>query len=258
VVAKVKSRLAEALRLNSAPVAVVLTDEKPSGALQFKEGAWGCVASTMVAVSKGRTAVFDRTTFGCPGGGTGLGFGDQYEQCHFPIDVLLSNGDEELGKQARRGSRIGEGERFFDSPERVRAWLGTIPFEDVPTKYVVLKPLEHVSPDETPAVIVFLVNPDQLSALVVMADYRRGSGESAIARFGGACQSIVFAYAEAKRELPRGVIGFFDIAQRARVSRETLSFTAPYSLFAEMEANVEGSFLEMEDWVELQARQADA
>jgi hypothetical protein len=39
------------------------------------------------------------------------------------------------------------------------------------------------------------------------------------------------------------------------VSRETLSFTAPWTLFLEMEANVEGSFLEMDDWRELQQRQ---
>jgi hypothetical protein len=53
------------------------------------------------------------------------------------------------------------------------------------------------------------------------------------------------------------VIGFFDIAQRTRVDRNTLSFTVPWSLFAEMEASVEGSFLELSDWQKLRARQGD-
>jgi len=44
-------------------------------------------------VAKGRVAVFDRETFGCPGGGTGLGFGDQYRRCGLAIDALLSTGD---------------------------------------------------------------------------------------------------------------------------------------------------------------------
>lgn len=250
-----ESRLVHALRLHSSPVAVILTDEKPEGALQFKEGRWGCVASTLVAVTGGRTAVFDRKTFGCPGGGTGLGFGDQYTECHFAIEALLSTGDAEMAAQIQRSSRMGEGERFFKTPEQVRGWLGSVPFTDVPTEFVVMKPFEQLTAEDTPALVVFLVNADQLSALVVMSDYGRGSGGSVVVRFGGACQSILFAYDEAKSDAPRGIIGFFDIAVRDQVSRETLSFTAPWALFAEMEANVAGSFLELEDWRKLQERQ---
>ncbi len=57
------------------------------------------------------------------------------------------------------------------------------------------------------------------------------------------------------RDEPRGVIGFFDISQRNRVERETLSFTVPYRLFLEMEANVDASFLRSEAWRALQERQ---
>jgi hypothetical protein len=32
----------------------------------------------LASAAKGRTAVFDRETFGCTGGGVGLGFGNQY------------------------------------------------------------------------------------------------------------------------------------------------------------------------------------
>lgn len=45
------------------------------------------------------------------------------------------------------------------------------------------------------------------------------------------------------------------IFRRKHVDRETLSFTVPYKMFQEMEDNVEGSFLEMEVWKELQERQ---
>jgi uncharacterized protein (DUF169 family) len=252
------SKLVSALRLASSPVAVILTDDKPAGALQFKEGGWGCVGATLVAASKGRTAVFDRKTFGCPGGGVGLGFGNQYVQCDFDIESLLSTGSEEAASRLRRRSRMPEGERFFKTRALVTRWLASMPFVDIPAEYVVFKPLERVEDGEEPSLVVFLVNADQLTALVVLADYQRGSGEAAVARFGAACQSILFAYAEAKREEPRGVIGFFDISQRTRVSRETLSFTVPYALFREMEANVEGSFLEMDDWRALRARQDQA
>ena len=249
------SKLADALRLSSSPVAVILTDRKPGEALQFKEGRWGCVGSMLLVAAKGRTAVFDRTTFGCPGGGTGLGFGNQYEQCGLAIDSLLSAGSKEIADTMERRSHMEEGERFFKTPEMVRQVIASMPITDIPTEFVVFKPLDQVVEGDDPALVVFFVNADQLSALVVMSDYARGSGAGAIAPFGGACQSVLYGYAEAQRESPRGVIGFFDIAQRNRVDRETLSFTVPYTLFEEMETNVEGSFLEMEDWRELRERQ---
>jgi uncharacterized protein (DUF169 family) len=248
-----KSKLADALALKSSPIAVVLTDDKPEGALQFK-GAWGCVAASMVAVSNGKTAVFDRQSYGCPGGGFGLGFGNAYEQRRFPIEKLLSTGDPEAAKGFRAGSHMAEGERFFKTPELVRQQIGRMPMTDVPTEYVVMRPLEDVGEAERPELVVFLVNPDQLSALVFLTDFSRGSGEPAIAPFGGACQSIIFGYAEAKREVPRGVVGFFDIAQRSRVPRDTLSYTVPWRLFLQMESDVEASFLRLADWTELRGR----
>jgi uncharacterized protein (DUF169 family) len=248
----VNSTLVEALGLTSSPVAVVLAAEKPDDALSFREGVWGCVMATLIAVSKGRSAVYDRATFGCAGGGTALGFGNQYEECGLEIDLLLSTGS---GEQVRRTSRMGEGERFFKSPEQVHAWLETVPFRDVPAEFVVLKPLELVAENETPEVVTFFVNPDQLSALVTMTDYERGTGDSVIAGFAAACQPILWALQEAESDHPRGVIGFFDISQRHRVDREVLTFTVPWKLLLEMERNVEGSFLQMEDWLKLRERQ---
>ena len=246
-----ESRLAQAVALGSSPIAVILTDEKPEGASQFKEGSRGCVGASIVSVAKGRTAVFDRQTYGCPGGGVGLGFGNCYEQRGFPIEKLLSSGDPEAGA----GGPMAEGERFFNTPETVSEWLRHVPMAEVPTEYVVMKPLAQVTEADHPEVVTFLVNADQLSALIVMTGFARGDAEPPIAPFGGACQSILFAYAEAKREAPRGVLGFFDIAQRKRVSRELLSYTVPWSLFLQMEDGVADSFLELGAWRELRERQ---
>jgi len=50
---------------------------------------------------------------------------------------------------------------------------------DIPSKYVVFKPLENVdSAAEIPRVAIFFVDPDQLSALVVLANYGRGDNET--------------------------------------------------------------------------------
>lgn len=248
------SRLVDALKLKIQPVAIILTDDKPESGLHFKEGSMGgCVAVMLVtAGKKSRIAYFDRKTFGCPGGGTGLGFGDRYGE--FPIDCLLSTGDKELAAQMGRAS-IEEGERFYKNPELARKWVNSLPMTDVPTEYVVFKPLAQVTEQDEPELVVFFANADQLSALVVMADYNRGTNQSITAPFGAACQSILYGYEESKKEHPKAVMGFFDISQRAVVDREILTFTVPYSLFQEMEDNVEGSFLEKHVWEKLQKRQ---
>ena len=246
------SQLIEALKLDMQPVTVILADDKPEDGLHFKEGSTrGCVAAMMVASSKkNRAAYFNRHSFCCPGGGTGLGFGDQFKR--FPIDCLLSTGDQEQGQA---GSSLAEGERFFKNPGVARKWVDSLPMTDVPTEYVVFKPWEQLTAEDEPTLIIFFVNADQLSALVVMADYQRGTNLSITAPFGAACQSILFGYEEAKRENPRAVLGFFDISQRKAVDREILTLTVPFRLFQEMEANVTGSFLEMHPWKELQERQ---
>jgi hypothetical protein len=148
-----------------------------------------------------------------------------------------------------------EGERFHRSPDVTARWLEAFPFRNVPAEYVVFKPFAQASHDDPIALILLLVNPDQLSALVTLAGFDRGAVETSTAPWGAACQSIAYAYAEAERETPRGVIGFFDVSQRHRVERDTLSFTVPYRLFLEMEANVDESFFATDAWRELQRRQ---
>ena len=250
------SQLIDALKLKMQPVAILLTDEKPEDGLHFKEDSRrGCVASMLIAASKNnRMAFFDRKSFGCPGGGVGLGFGDQYGK--FPIDCLLSTGHKEMAAQmGPAGAVMAEGERFYKAPEIARNWVNSLPLTDVAAEYVVFKPWELLTDKDNPELIIFFVNGDQLSALLVMADYNRGTNHSVKAPFGASCQSILFGYAEAQKEDPSGIIGFFDISQRSSVDREILSFTFPYKMFLEMESNVKGSFLETHMWQKLQERQ---
>jgi len=76
------SRIAAAIHLELEPVALIWADEKPEGAMEFALGKWGCVMFLLAAAAKGKTAVASRETFGCWGGGVGLGFGDHYQ--NFP------------------------------------------------------------------------------------------------------------------------------------------------------------------------------
>ncbi|MBO8127645.1 MAG: DUF169 domain-containing protein [Peptococcaceae bacterium] len=250
-----QSKIAEALCLRYNPVAVLWTNEKPTGALQFKEGRWGCVVAMLVAAAKGQVAVFDRKTFGCLGGGTGLGFGNQYVNFPGGIEYFLSTGNQEFAKtqegqkMVRNTPALQHGERYIKNPQLAKKFVDSLPMIDVPTEFIVLKPLQNVTEDEKPKGVVFLVTPDQLSALVVLAHYARGTNYNVVAPFGAGCQTCgIFAYKESESDQPRAIIGLTDISVRNKVDRDILSFTVPYKMYLEMEDNVEGSFLELATW----------
>ncbi|MEW6171688.1 MAG: DUF169 domain-containing protein [Bacillota bacterium] len=265
-----ESKIAAAMKFKYGPVALLWTDEKPAGALQFKEGGWGCIMWLFANAAKGRAAVFDRKTFGCLGGGTGLGFGNQYLNWPGGIELFcyfLSTGAAQIGItremiNSRREDSIQNilhGERYVKSPELVKRFIEYMPITDIPAKYVVMKPLQDVAlGKEAPVVVVFLANPDQLSALTVLANYARESVESVIMPFGAGCHSIgIFAYREAESEKPRAVVGLLDLSAREnvrkRLGKDLFTFTVPLKMFQEMESNVGESFLGKEMWQEFLA-----
>lgn len=245
-------KISKSLKLKYLPIAVILTDEKPESGIQFKEGMWGCVASMMVAASKGKTVFFDRKTFGCMGGGTGLGFGNQYKD--FPIEYFLSTGTKDIKTNIRTRISLEEGEAYVKTPELARKFIDSLPMRDIGTEYIVFKPLVKVESGKTPEMVIFFANPDQISALVVLANYGRESNESVISLFGAGCQSILYGYLEAERKVPRAILGFFDISARKYVDKDLFSFTVPFIMYEEMEGNVEGSFLERGQWLDLNKR----
>lgn len=104
--------------------------------------------------------------------------------------------------------------------------------------------------------VVFLVDPDRLAALVVLANYDRGDGDGVVIPFAAGCQAIgILPYREARSDDPRAVVGLIDISARAYIAPQLggglMSFAAPFSLFERMEANVAGSFLERATWRKL-------
>lgn len=248
--------LIEKLKLKFEPVAICFTDERPESAIQFAEGKRGCVASMLFAASsKGKTAVFDEKTYGCPGGGVGLCFGDAFTKNNHPTECLLSTGDEALAQLGKTHTKsLGRGERFFASPELVNKWKSAFPYTEMGKKYVVFKPLSEVAEGSEPELVCIFANPDQISALVIMSGFNRGESLNVIAPFGAACHSIVLAYQEIGKERPKAIMGYFDISQRHRIPKELLSFTIPYSMFRELEESLTESCLTTEAWEQIEDR----
>lgn len=269
-----ESKIAQAIETKYPPIALLWSDERPEGAIQFQEGRWGCVMSLAASAARGKPAACDAATFGCVGGGVGLGFGDRYKSfpgseegfCHF-----LSSGIEgwpegpglaESVKPFLRGEAYDNfihGERYIRSPELVKRFLEALPIMQIPKRYVVFRPLAEVDlSKEPPRTVIFFADPDELSALVVLANYGRGDNENVIMPFAAGCQNIgIYPYREARSERPRAVVGLTDLSARLSIRKQLggnlLSFAMPLALFDEMEANVEGSFLMRHTWQELLA-----
>lgn len=267
-----KSIISETLGLKYGPVAFVLTNDKPKKARQFKEGKWGCIMFLLASAAKGETAVVDRKTFGCWGGGTGMGFGNQYvnfpggEEC---FCYFLSTGNTEWEKGRRVADKVKAflradayddflyGERYLKSPEHVKNFIDWLPVTDVPFEYVVLKPLRDIDPEaEKPEIVIYLGDMDQISALTILANHNRETYDNVIFPYGAGCMSIgIFPLKEALSEKPRAVLGLNDISARVAIKRllkdDFMTFAVPFGMFQEIEENVPGSFLERHTWKEL-------
>jgi hypothetical protein len=216
--------------------------------------------------------VASRTSFGCWGGGVGLGFGNHYQSfpggeecfCHF---LSCGNAGLESGQSIGQGMAASgatamaeeflQGERYLKSPEVVKEFLACLPIVDIPARYVVMKPLREVDfTRDNVRSITFLVNPDQLSALVVLANYEGEHNENVIIPFAAGCQSIgICTFRENERDAPRAVVGLVDLSARKNLRRqsgkEVMSFSVTVQMLQRMAQNVEGSFLERETWKSL-------
>jgi uncharacterized protein (DUF169 family) len=263
------STIADTMKLKFQPVALLWSDEKPRDAMQFAEGKWGCVMWLVASAAKGRTAACDRKTFGCPGGAVGAGFGNEYKNFAggeegFYYFLSCGNNAWEKGRTTAATAKqylrkeaydnFVNGERYLKSPDLVRTFVANLPIVDIDAKFVVFKPLSEIDRGkETPQTVIFFADPDQLSALTVLANYGREDNESVIIPWAAACQTIgIYPYREAKNGKQRAVVGLTDLSARVHMNRQLapnlMTFAVPLAMFDEMEKNVEGSFLGRHTW----------
>ena len=267
------SKITDAIGLKTNAVALIWSDTRPEDAISFKSGRWGCAMAVFAAVAaKGRVGAFSRETYGCWGGGVGLGFGNCYQT--FPGGIagfcgFLAGGNRGTEEGRAVGEQIAtwgvpsmaedflEGERYLKTPQATERFLESVPMRDIPAKYVVIKPLNLADPDkEDIKSVTFFVDPDQLSALVILANHTDPQRENVGVPWAAGCQVIgIYGYRELEREHPRALIGMTDISARytvrASLGKNLMSLTAPWPRFLEMERNVDSSFLHRQTWRDL-------
>lgn len=235
-----KSKLAEAIGLIRQPVAVVRTETTPAGVAEPPEGWRGCVIASLVAAAKGKAMAFREETVGCPGGKGGMDLAPTPKES---IQVLLAEGNDQI-----------PGLRYKKSQSLSAAYLESLPEEPL-TPCLVFRPLDQLEEEETPESVIFLVNPDQLSALATLANFDSPQQNNVQLLFGAGCvQSVLYSMADNRSGSPKCTIGLTDLSARLCVPENLLSFSIPYTRFLEMEALVEESFLTGDTWQKLRKR----
>jgi uncharacterized protein (DUF169 family) len=270
-----RSEIAKAAGIALNPVAMVWTDNKPAGALEFRPGVWSCTMWLFAKVAReGKTAVFSKETTTCAGGAMGLGFGRPFARhaarseegfCSF-----LSNGIDGAENKAayeaviaqapdaRHKKMLAEGERFLKGPAQARNFLSSLPVYDAGDGYIVMKPVHEAEETGDIRSIVFVANADQIAALSILANFGHGHIRDGVIVAAGAsgCQAMgVCTYAEGVSPHPRAVVGLTDLsarrAVRSTLGKDILTFSVPFALYREMEGNVAGSCLALDLWKEL-------
>jgi hypothetical protein len=96
------------------------------------------------------------------------------------------------------------GERYIKDPESTRRFVQALPMQNILAAFVVVKPLEQTDPEhEDVKSVTFFVDPDRLSALVILANYAHPEAENVIVPWAAGCQVMgIYAYRELKRDHP--------------------------------------------------------
>ena len=258
---------ARALSLRFPPLAIFYSNEPPADAKDLKPL---CSMILVAEAAKGKTVTLMRGGCSCPGAAEGFGLAplrpDDFPGGRGCLLRFLSTGNRHwehgramIRKLAESGApkimveEFSEGEGFLKTPELVAQWLEELPNIEMQGPYVVIKPLETLTAGEKPKVVTLLVDPDQLSALVVLANFARPGIDNVRIPFAAGCASLaLYPFYEAEQAIPRAVIGLTDISARYYLRRllgkNILSFTVPWSLFEEMDTNVSDSFLVRFAW----------
>ncbi len=254
-------------------VVLLRSEEKPTHATQASPGKYYCVMSLFAqAVTQGKTVVFDRDTYGCPGACAGLGFGTAYDKALGGLETfsaffakgLEDASDKETYKAMAEKTnphvrrKLLEGERLYCSKERALTWITQdLPVYDFPEAYRVIKPLAELTKDETPDSVIFTVNPIQLSALITLTGSIRDGVNDTVTPQGGACQMLgAYVYKEAESKDPRAVLGMIDLAARINVRKilpdTVLTYAVPWTLFLRLEKEAEEGIFNSPLWIDLQ------
>ncbi|MGA1871894.1 MAG: DUF169 domain-containing protein [bacterium] len=190
-----------------------------------------CVFSFFENWLKGETLLIRKDNFGCKGAGHSL--------CNASTRSV-----DDLVKF------LVDGEGLKSSRDLMRQWIGhQNPYiQNYPN--ILIGPLRERQYDFLKTV-TFFVNPDQLSVLMLGAQYNTAPGDPppVLAPFGSGCMELVSLFGNLS--IPQAIIGSTDVAMRQFIPQNILAFTVTKPLFRQLCELDEKSFLHKPFWKNL-------
>lgn len=199
----------------------------------------GCALASMKQAMQGERIVITMSNSGCGGSHSGFGLCDDLPNIPGGFGHFLSYG---------RGEGFPPGERVKVDPETAEAMLKGLP-QQVNGGFDGIEYCPYEMAD-APDLVSFLVNPDQLSALIHIFCFKKSAYDNVIMPMTSGCASVVrIPLGEMEKgDEARAVVGNVDIFSRPHFPKDTFFFTVPAYAFKEMLQNADESVLASPIW----------
>jgi hypothetical protein len=224
------------------PIAYYYTDQPRTDEISASQTVDRCLIGNLKRVRQGFPFIYDVHTPGCSGGKRYTGFSHSLRP---NFEYFLSCGiPDEL-----------QGERYKREPDLVRQYLLQHPSFEAPGKYLVFKRWDKLTQDDLPMAVIFFATGDVLSGLFALANYDMAEPDGVITPMGSGCASIVgYPLEQATHQIPRCVLGMFDVSARPHVERDELTFSIPIKRFEQIVGYMNESFLITSSWEKVKSR----
>lgn len=158
-------------------------------------------------------------------------------------------GGAEFIEKSKLANMLYEREGFKASQALLEEWLENQKPYKIKNKYVVISPLKDDQYADLKTV-TFFVNPDQLSMLLVGAEYYNTSPRNSPVRyaFGSGCCQLAAVFLNGSEAVPQAFLGAMDIAMRPHLPPDVLAFTVNKAMYEQLCRLDEHSFLGKSFW----------
>ena len=251
------------LGLDEEPMGLFFTDEKPKDCLTPKandlptrakeekneidwQGVFGnfsCVIGHIWRARKKKVAAcFSAQEFGCPGASFWMGF-------HKPQTETI------IGYVSTGVPGWLEGEHYCMSSDDLRRVFSETDPVPAPKPYCVVKSLSLFQEGEEPEFVIFFTRPESLAGLHQLAFFVTNDTEVVASPWSAACGGIATWPMKFNAQgKTKAVLGGWDPSARKFFKTDELSFTVPYSMYAQMIEQYQESFLTTKTWSTVQKK----
>jgi len=224
------------------PIAYYYTDSPRQEEIVASQAADRCLIGNLKRVRQGFPFVYDSHTPGCSGGKRYAGFSHSLRPNYI---YFLSCGIP--------GELVDE--RYKQNPALVEKYMLQHPPFEAPAKYLVFKRWDRLSTADNPLAVIFFAAGDVLSGLFSLANYDMATPDGVITPMGSGCASIIsYPLEQAGNEVPRCVIGMFDVSARPHLGQDELTFSIPIARFVQLVGYMDESFLTTKSWDKVRTR----